>query len=204
MDENFVVHYKEPSADSETTFLLLHGTGGNERDLIPLAQHLNPAAACICPRGQVSEGGALRYFRRFAEGVLDLDDWRACSLALAAFVNRQCQERKRHPEQLFAMGYSNGANAAQGLLLLAPQTVAGAVLIRPMFVTQPEPMLPLVGKRILLLCGRHDPLMQPNDPERLLQQYRERGADVRLELLEAGHQLTRDDMQCMDEWFNSL
>lgn len=202
MSENFSFHFEPPINNNPITLLLMHGTGGNEHDLIPLARQSHPEAACLSPRGQVSEGGALRFFRRFAEGVLDLDDWRLRSLALAAFVREQCKAHKRNPANLIALGYSNGANAAQGLLLLAPETLAGAILVRPMFVTELQPVLSLAGKRLLLLCGTRDPLMNPGDPDRLMHQYSQRGADVSLQMSEAGHHLVRQDIAAIQAFLN--
>jgi phospholipase/carboxylesterase len=194
------VRYDAPAGHCPLTWLLLHGTGGSEEDLIPLAREVFPDAARLSPRGQVMEGGARRFFRRFAEGVLDIDDWRRRSGELAAFVRAQGKERQRDATGLLALGYSNGANIAQGLLLLAPDTLSGAILLRPMFVNEPDPPEVLAGKRVLLLCGRHDPLAKPDDPERLAAQYRRRGADVQLEIVEAGHNLVQEDLEIMRGW----
>lgn len=200
MSTEFIHQFEPAPGDSSTTLLLLHGTGGNERDLLPLGRKLSPEAALLSPRGQVSERGAPRFFRRIAEGVLDLDDWRTRSADLAAFVEAQCAQHRRKPENLIALGYSNGANIAQGLLLLHPEVLTGAILLRPMFVTQPEPRPCLAGKKLLILSGRHDPLMQPGEPQKLLEQYHSLGADVRLHTLEASHALTPEDLRLAGEW----
>lgn len=194
-------HIFEPTADGvQQTLLLLHGTGGNENDLLPLARQLRPDWARLSPRGQVSENGAPRFFRRFAEGLLDIEDWKGQSAALADFVRTQCRTHQREPAHLTALGYSNGANIAQGLLLLYPEALTQAILLRPMFVTDDIPAQPLQGKSVLLLAGKHDPLMRPGDSERLRNQFESRGAEVALPTIEAGHQHTRTDLDIAADW----
>lgn len=204
MTEEFIHHFEPAPGGAEDTLLLLHGTGGNEQDLVPWGSQLRPDAALLSPRGQVSERGAPRFFRRVAEGVLDLEDWRTRSTDLAEFVRKKTAALNRSTDHLIALGYSNGANIAQGLLLLQPDVLAGAILIRPMFVTDPEPAQSLAGKRILILSGQYDPLMPAGDPERLLNQYRKRGADVRLETIPAGHEPTGEDFHHIVDWFANI
>src|SRR5690242_21351616 len=125
-----VIHEFVPGA-SNRTLLLLHGTGGNERDLIPLGRELDPNAALLSPRGKVLENGMPRYFRRLAEGVFDLDDLRARTGELAGFVASAAATYGFDPHNVIAAGYSNGANIAASLLLLRPETLAAAVLFHP-------------------------------------------------------------------------
>ena len=185
--------YRPGRGGGPYTLLLLHGTGGNEQDMLPLAEEIAPAAAVLSPRGQVTEQGAPRFFRRFAEGVLDIEDWRKRSHELADFVEAARVEHGISPETLVAVGYSNGANIAQGLLLLRPKALGAAILFRPMFVTDDVPAADLNSHRVLLLAGDHDPLMSPGDPERIAQQLRGRGANVTVKMLHASHGLVQDD-----------
>jgi phospholipase/carboxylesterase len=180
--------------------LLLHGTGGNEGDLLPLADEIAPGATLISPRGQVTEYGAPRFFRRFAEGVLDIEDWRARSQTLADFVAIVSDEHGVSPDKLLAVGYSNGANIAQGLLLLRPEVLGGAILFRPMFVTDDVPATDLQGRRILLLAGDRDPFMSPGDPQRIAEQLKRRGADVTVKMLRASHGLVQQDIIEAQAW----
>ena len=167
MNPLFYVHRFEPGTKAGAPpVLLLHGTGGNENDLLPLGRQLAPGSALLSPRGDVSEHGQPRFFRRFAEGVFDLADVARRTQALADFIITAGAEYGFSPSQLTALGYSNGANIAASLLLLRPEVLARAVLLRPMVVLEPE---------------------------RLAGQFRLAGARVELHWLEAGHQLTGSD-----------
>ena len=193
--------YRPGTGASPYSFLLLHGTGGDEHDMLPLAEEIAPGAVVISPRGQVTEHGAPRFFRRFAEGVLDVEDWRERSHELADFVAATCVEHGIFPGTLVALGYSNGANIAQGLLLLRPEVLGAAILFRPMFVTDDMPANDLSGRRILLLAGDHDPIMSPGDPQRIAQQLNRRGANVTVKILHASHSLVQDDIIQARAWF---
>ena len=139
---------------SERTLLLLHGTGGNERDLIPLGRELDPNASLLSPRGKVLENGMPRFFRRLAEGVFDQADLKARTLELAEFIARA---RKAYGlEAPIAVGFSNGANIAASLLLTQPNVLRGAVLMRAMLPFEPQTMPDLTGKPVLLLSGSSD------------------------------------------------
>src|SRR4026209_2924110 len=125
------IHDCVPGSSSRT-LLLLHGTGGNERDLIPLGRELDPNASLLSPRGKILENGMPRFFRRLAEGVFDLEDLKARTHELADFVLAAAREYGFDAGRVFAAGYSNGANIAASSLLLRPGMLAGAVLLRPM------------------------------------------------------------------------
>src|SRR5499433_2520532 len=133
----YFIHEFVPG-DSDRTLLLLHGTGGSERDLIPLGRELDPNASLLSPRGKVLENGMPRFFRRLAEGVFDLDDLRQRTHDLAAFVAAASEAYQFDPRRVIAVGYSNGANIAASLLLLHPETLAGAVLFHAMVPLIPE------------------------------------------------------------------
>jgi phospholipase/carboxylesterase len=198
--QSFQHIYRPAERAGPYSLLLLHGTGGDEQDMVPLADLLAPGAALISPRGQVSENGAPRFFRRFAEGVLDVEDWRERSEGLADFVSSVSTEHGISPNALFAIGYSNGANIAQGLLLLRPDVLGGAVLFRPMFITDDVPMKDLAGRPVLLLGGIHDPITPPDDLPRIALQLQERGASVTVKTVQASHGLTRDDIIIAQHW----
>lgn len=196
--------FQPPNAPATRHLLLLHGTGGDETDLLPLGPQLLPGAALLSPRGQVSENGAPRFFRRFGPGRLDVDDWKLRAGELAAFLEDQDAARDLDPSRRIAIGYSNGANIAQGLLFLRPQTLGAAVLIRPMFITDALPDNDLTGLRILILSGANDPLRDPADPARLIRPFLDRGARVDSHLLPAGHGLTPHDVAIAADWIQSL
>lgn len=191
---SYTHRYEPATSASASPLLLLHGTGGNEHDLIPLGQQLAPGSALLSPRGDVSEHGMPRFFKRFAEGVFDLDDVAKRTHALADFIQSAATKYGFDAAKLNALGYSNGANIAASLFLLRPEALAGAVLLRPMVVREPTQVPDLTGKRILLLSGRRDPIVPVDHPPRLAAQLREAGADVTLQWLDTGHQLTDVDL----------
>lgn len=159
--------------------LLLHGTGGDEHDLLPLREHLAPGAPVLSPRGTVLEGGAPRFFRRLREGVLDEDDLRARVDELAAFLAAAEGEHGVTPGSWVAVGFSNGANTASALLLRHPRALAGAVLLAAMVPFRDGPGdADLAGRRVAVANGRRDPLVAPEQTRTLVAQLRDRGADV--------------------------
>lgn len=181
--------------------LLLHGTGGNENDLLRLGRMLSPGSALLSPRGDVSEGGALRFFARVAEGVFDPAEITRRTHALGDFVASAARSYGIDLSRLIAVGFSNGANVAATLLLLRPETLGSAILFRPMVVLdQPAPAGALTGKRALLCHGSTDPLVPPDDPERLAALLRAGGAEVKLETIAASHALTPQDVSLAQRW----
>ena len=187
-------------ADSPLALLLLHGTGGDETDLLELGRQLAPGAALLSPRGKVLENGLPRYFRRLAEGVFDLEDLRVRTHELADFVGTAAQRYRLASDRIIAVGFSNGANIAASVLLLRPQVLAGAVLFRPMVSLVPEPMPNLHGKPVLLAAGRRDPIVNPDETERLRRLLAQAGADVSLHWETAGHELTAGDIEAARAW----
>lgn len=189
-------HVYHPGADpSAPPLLLLHGTGGDENDLVPLARQLSPESALLSPRGDVLEHGAPRFFRRFAEGVFDLDDVRERTQALANFIAAAGKQYGFDPRNLTALGFSNGANIAASLLLLRPESLGDAILLRAMVVLD-QPALPgsLAGRRVLLANGRQDPIVPPDHPVRLAALLEAGGANLTRHLAPAGHGLTAGDL----------
>jgi predicted esterase len=170
-------HRFVPGLPAESrTLLLLHGTGGNEDDLIPLGRALLPGAALLSPRGQVLDYGMPRFFRRLAEGVFDEPDLRARTAELAEFVEWAATSYAFDPRRVTAVGFSNGANIASSLLLLRPRVLAGAVLFRAMVPLVPEAPPDLRGVRVLIGSGRNDPLVPVSEVERLAAMLQEGGA----------------------------
>jgi predicted esterase len=195
------VHVFEPPASAHgPVLLLLHGTGGNERDLLPLRAELLPEAGVLSPRGKVLERGMPRFFRRLAEGVFDLDDLRRRTRELAEFIERASDHYAFSRQNLVAVGFSNGANIASSLLLLEPHVLRGAVLFRAMVPLVPDPMPSLPGSPVLLSNGQYDPLVAPEETERLAALLRSAGADVTVVWQPAGHELTHDDVVAARHW----
>jgi phospholipase/carboxylesterase/glyoxalase family protein len=198
--ERYVHRYLPPEGDDPRTLLLLHGTGGDENDLIQLGQMLGPDAGLLSPRGTVLENGARRFFRRLAEGVFDLEDLHRRTSDLIAFIRAAAERYEFDPAQLVAVGFSNGANIAGSVLLTSPDTLAEAILFRPMVPFVPEEPLSLSDKRVFIGAGKSDPIATPDHPERLADLLRIFGADVTLSWQPGGHALTRGDVSAAYDW----
>jgi len=185
---------------SGVTLLLLHGTGGNEDDLIPLGQQLLPGAAILSPRGKVSEHGAPRFFRRLAEGVFDHEDLLLRTHELADFVDKAADQYGFDRQKLVAVGYSNGANIAASLMLLHPGLLRAAVLLRAMVPFEPEATPDLSGMPVFLAAGRRDTMISPDNTERLAAILQEAGVDLDLRWKNTGHPLTYEEIEEAKEW----
>jgi phospholipase/carboxylesterase len=189
---------------SDRTLLLLHGTGGNEDDLLELGRAIDPQAALLSPRGQVLENGAPRFFRRLAEGVFDEADVIQRAYDLANFVSSASKKYGIKPDELVAVGYSNGANIAAAMMLLGVPHFRKAVLFRAMVpLSKIKPPPDLSGLRVLISAGQFDPIARPPIAEALAGLLRDDGAEVTLQLRESGHELTSDDVTSAQEWLNT-
>lgn len=200
----FAHQFVPASKGNPTTLLLLHGTGGTEHDLIPVGQEIAPGAALLSPRGQVDEGGMARYFRRLRPGVFDVDDLHRRTHELADFLSNASGEYGFNPERVIAVGYSNGANVAGGLLLLRPEVLAGAVLLHPMVPFEPGTLPDLSDKPVLIVAGREDTTVPKGQPERLAELLREAGALVELHWHDGGHALNGAAVDAVRAWLREL
>lgn len=185
---------------SDRTLLMLHGTGGNENDLIPLGRALEPEASLLSPRGKVLENGMPRFFRRLAEGVFDEEDLIRRAHELAQFIEAAAAEYGFDRSKLFAVGYSNGANIAGGLLLLRPESLGGAALLRAMVPLVPESLPDLDQKPILIAAGNHDPIVSLDEVGELATLLKTAGAQVETHLENTGHSLTEKTVQATQSW----
>jgi phospholipase/carboxylesterase len=197
-DLGFVHRFVPGSAPDKPPLLLLHGTGGNEDDLIALGERVAPGAALLSPRGQVLEAGMPRFFRRVADGVFDVDDLNRRTDDLAVFLDKV--RAAYTPAKPIALGFSNGANIAWSLLLRHPAALAGAVLLRPMLPFEPPAPPDLSAVPVLMLAGAHDPMVSPGGHRRLAELLKSAGADVSYQVLPAGHGLTPDDVVIASRW----
>jgi predicted esterase len=189
---------------SQRTLLLLHGTGGNERDLIPLGRELDPNAALLSPRGKVLENGMPRFFRRLAEGVFDLEDLKHRTSELADFVTAAARQYGFALDSIVAVGYSNGANIAASMLLLRPEIAPIAILFRAMVPLVPDRLPNLSSVRVWIGAGDQDPIMPASETKRLVELLRRAGADVTIRFANAGHGLTNDDLEAARHWLGEL
>jgi len=189
---------REPGAGR--TLLMLHGTGGDENDLLPLAQMLDPQAAVLSPRGQVLERGMPRFFRRLAEGIYDVEDLVTRAHGLADFIGDAAREYGFDPATTVAVGFSNGANIATAVLLLRPEALRQAILLHPMMPVDLESTANLAGTRALVGGGRLDPVARPEDTQHVVDLLASRGADVTLHWEPAGHTLTQGEILTARAW----
>ncbi len=199
---NFVHEFVPGS--SMRTLLLLHGTGGNEHDLIPLGHEIDPAAAILSPRGKVLENGMPRFFRRLAEGVFDEEDLKKNTYELADFVSAAAQHYEFPADKIAAVGYSNGANIAASLLLLRPKTLRAAVLFRAMVPLVPEKMPDLSSVRVWIGAGNQDPVIPTSETQRLVELLRSARAEVTIHFVNAGHGLTSAEVETASRWLSEL
>lgn len=200
----FVHRYLPPTTHAEraarTTLLLLHGTGGDEDDLIPLGRSLLPGGGMLSPRGKVLEGGAPRFFRRLAPGVFDLEDLARQTDALASFVDAAATTYHLDRERIIAVGFSNGANIAASLLLRRGAHLRGAVLLSPMLPFEPDAMPDLAGVSVFIGAGEHDPMAPRQTVERLESVLRAAGAAVTMHWTRGGHAITKEELAAAQEW----
>jgi phospholipase/carboxylesterase len=196
------IHRFDKGADMAAwSLLLLHGTGGDENDLVPLGRMIAPDAPLLSPRGKVLENGRPRFFRRFAEGKFDEEDVRLRANELADFV---VAARKHYGIAApIALGYSNGANIAAAVLLLRPPVLAGAILLRATLpLSQPAPT-DLTGVPVLINSGAHDPMMSPQGSASLAAELRGDGAVVEHRTLPTGHELSQADVSLAKQWLRT-
>lgn len=190
---------------SSTTFLLLHGTGGNEEDLISLAYELDQSAAILSPRGKVLENGvAPRFFRRLTEGIFDVEDLKFRTNELANFVKNASNTYGFDMDHLIAVGYSNGANIASSMLLLCPEVLSAAILFRAMVPLLPQVLPDLTNKHIFMSSGLHDPIIPKQETERLIGLFKKAGAKVSLHWQNSGHELRMNEINTAREWLSNL
>jgi phospholipase/carboxylesterase len=197
------VHRFEPGDRPEAPpLLLLHGTGGDENDLLPLGRAVSPGSALLSPRGQVLEHGMPRFFRRLAEGVFDEADVRRRANALADFV--QAAQQRYGIAAPVALGFSNGANIAAAMLLLRPEVLAGAILLRAMVPLAQTSPVDLHGKPVLIVSGKLDPIVPATNSAELAASLAKAGAIVQHRVLPTGHQLSQADLTIATEWLRTL
>ncbi|MEP9399192.1 alpha/beta hydrolase [Mesorhizobium sp. KR2-14] len=192
MAKDSYIYTQLPGKKNGPLLFLFHGTGGDENQMPGLALDLLPGAAAISPRGDVSEFGSARFFRRTGEGVYDMDDLAARTAKMGDFVKAHVEAAR--PSSVIGIGFSNGANILASLIFAEPQLFDAAILMHPLIPFEPEVKGSLAGKRILITAGRHDPICPPELTSRLDSYLRADGADVTLEWHEGGHEMRQNEL----------
>lgn len=183
--------------------VLFHGTGGTERDLLPLAQAISPTSSVLSVRGNVLENGMPRFFRRLAEGIFDEEDLIFRTKELYDFLDQAAVEHGFDRNNLVAIGYSNGANIAGSLLFHYPDALRAAILHHPMVPLRGIQLPDLSGIPVFIGAGQNDPICSPQETEELLKLLSEAGSTVAVHWEQAGHQLTRSEVEAAGTWFKT-
>jgi phospholipase/carboxylesterase len=192
MSKDAYVHVIEPGAANGPLLFAFHGTGGNESQLMPLAHHILPDASVVSPRGDVSEHGAPRFFRRLGEGVYDMDDLAKRTARMASFVRAHKEERK--PPATIGLGYSNGANILASTLFSDPKLFDAVVLMHPLIPFEPRSTGSLSHVSALITAGRRDPICPPDLTLRLQAYLKAMGSDAAIEWHTGGHELRQSEI----------
>jgi len=193
--------YQQGTNANAPTLLLLHGTGGNERDLLPLAERIDPGASVLSVKGNVSENGMPRFFRRLAEGVFDEEDLLFRTQELHDFVNEASRTYGFDRSRVVAVGYSNGANIAASLMFHIPGAIQGAILHHPMVPRRGVTLPDLAGVPVFIGAGRNDPICAASETEELSALLLGAGAGVRVHWEQHGHQLTGTEVAAAAAWY---
>lgn len=196
------IHRHVPAADSATadTLVVLHGTGGDENDLIGIGQTIAPGAAILSPRGNVLENGAPRFFKRLAEGVFDPKEVRSRADELARFIRAAVVTYRLDPSRVYALGYSNGANIASTVMLVEPGVFRGSILLRPMVVYDPPDHNDLSDTAVFISAGRMDPIVPTESVEKLVKLFESAHSNVTVKWQLAGHSLVPSEVREAAEW----
>ena len=206
MEDNKLLEYNYifvPSDNnSDLTLILLHGTGGDEHDLIDIGKKIDPHANLISPRGNVLEGQYNRFFERFSDGVFNEADIKKRSMDLAHFIEAAKEKHDLKNTNIVAVGFSNGANMAASILLLYPQVLNGAILLRAMLPIKPSEKPNLNNKPILLLSGINDRMMAESKVKELAELFKAGGAKLTHEWQNTGHNLTSQDVEISTKWLS--
>ena len=196
--------YKKGNDQAKPTLLLLHGTGGTEKDLLPLAGKVDPDANVLSVRGNVLENGMPRFFRRLAEGVFDEGDLVFRTGELNDFLDKAAEENDFDRNNVIAIGYSNGANIAASLLFHFQDALKGAILHHPMVPIRNIELPDLTGKKVFITAGKNDPMCPAQESVDLQTMLEEANAEVEIYWENNGHQLTLTEVEAAAEWYKQM
>lgn len=199
MSKDAYIHKVLPGSPGSALLFVFHGTGADENQLLSFGRGVAPSATIVSPRGDVSEQGAARFFRRTGEGVYDTDDLARATAKMAGFVKAHVEAAK--PSAVFGLGYSNGANILASVVFAEPGLFDAAALMHPLIPFEPQVQGSLAGRRILITAGRRDPICPPNLTTRLEAYLRADGADVTVEWHNGGHEVRPNEIEAARRLF---
>ncbi|MER8644899.1 alpha/beta hydrolase [Mesorhizobium sp. M1252] len=199
MSKEAYIHKALPGSPGGPLLFVFHGTGADESQLLSLGRDLAPQATIVSPRGDVSEHGAARFFRRTGEGVYDMDDLARATGKMAGFIKAQVAAAR--PSSVLGLGYSNGANILASVVFAAPELFDAAVLLHPLIPFEPQVQGSLAGRRILVTAGKRDPICPPNLTSRLEAYLRADSADVTVEWHDGGHEIRPNEIEAARRLF---
>lgn len=196
--------FKKGIDEQLPTLLLLHGTGGTENDLLPLAELISPQSSVLSVRGNVLENGMPRFFRRLAEGVFDIEDLKERTKELHDFLDSSAEQYGFNRNNIIAVGYSNGANIAASILFQYTNGLRGAILHHPMVPLRGITLPDLNGVPVFISAGTNDPICSRSETEELTALLEGAGATVEVHWENYGHQLTRTEVEAAAAWFAAI
>ncbi len=196
--------FQQGSNPAKPTFLMLHGTGGNENDLLAIAAHIDPEASVLSVRGNVSENGMPRFFKRLSEGVFDMEDLKVRTEELHEFIGEVAEEHGFDRSNVIAIGYSNGANIAANLLFTYSDSLKGAILHHPMVPNREADLPDLTGVPVFIAAGTNDPICPAEESTDLDKLLTSAGANTELHWEDFGHQLTMPEVEAAKAWYDKL
>ncbi|MER9492572.1 alpha/beta hydrolase [Mesorhizobium sp. M0006] len=202
MSKEAYIHKALPGSPGGPLLFVFHGTGADESQLLSLGRDLAPQATIVSPRGDVSEHGAARFFRRTGEGVYDMDDLARATGKMAGFIKAQVAAAR--PSSVLGLGYSNGANILASVMFAAPELFDAAVLMHPLIPFEPQVQGSIAGRRILVTAGKRDPICPPNLTSRLEAYLRADGADVTVEWHDGGHEIRPNEIEAARRLFAAV
>lgn len=196
--------FEKGSNPEKPTFLVLHGTGGTETDLLPVAKHIDPEASILSVRGNVSENGMPRFFRRLSEGVFDMEDLKVRTKELNDFIGEAADDYGFDRDNVIAIGYSNGANIAGNLLFNYKNSLKAAILHHPMVPNREADIPDLSGVPVFIAAGTNDPICPAEESTDLKELLESAGSVVQLHWENYGHQLTMPEVEAAKKWYDNL
>ncbi len=199
MSKDAYIYKVLPGSPGSPLLFVFHGTGADENQLLSFGRELVPSATIVSPRGDVSEHGAARFFRRTGEGVYDMDDLARATTRMAGFVKAHVEAAR--PSAVLGLGYSNGANILASVMFAEPGLFNATALMHPLIPFEPQVKGSLAGRHVLITAGRRDPICPPNLTSRLEAYLRADGADVTVEWHDGGHEVRPNEIEAARRLF---